>query len=81
MEASGNYTLPNGGKFATDAKWKDVYPDFKMVDQNATEQATLANFMSESDILTSGYHAVNDSVLIRSHEYWYSDCQFCYRPR
>ena len=48
MEASGNYTLPNGDKLTCDAKWKDIYPDFKMVDQNATEQATLANFMSTS---------------------------------
>jgi S1-C subfamily serine protease len=47
MQAWDNLTLSNGEKFTVDSRWKDIYPDFAMVDPNGTEQATVANFMSK----------------------------------
>jgi CubicO group peptidase (beta-lactamase class C family) len=48
MEVWGNVTLPDGDAFTLDARIKDIWPEFKMQDANATENATVADFLSES---------------------------------
>jgi hypothetical protein len=40
--------LASGQVFSLESKMKDIYPEFNMHDPNATEMATVADFMSES---------------------------------
>jgi CubicO group peptidase (beta-lactamase class C family) len=40
-------TLDNGEVWTLDTPLKDFVPDFKMIDENATAQATTRDFLGE----------------------------------